>query len=93
MPYIHSTKREVLDPSIDELLNALRELESDDPLNNMEGNINYTITRILHRVYPGTSYREINDAMGVLNSVTSEYYRKRAAPLEDQKEFDNGPVE
>jgi hypothetical protein len=93
MPYINPLKREVLDPSIDELLNALRELESDDPLNNMEGNINYTITRILHRVYPGSSYREVNDAMGVLSSVSFEYYRKRAAPLEDQKEFDNGPVE
>jgi hypothetical protein len=92
MPYIKQDKRDALDPAIDEVLNALRELESDDPTNNFEGNINYVITRILHRVYPGTSYREINDAMGVLTSVQLEYYRKRAAPLEDQKEFDNGPV-
>lgn len=93
MPYIKQDKRAVLDPSIDELLNALRELESDDPTNNMEGNINYVISRILYRVYPGDSYREVNDAMGVLESAKAEYYRKRAAPLEDQKEFDNGPVE
>lgn len=92
MPYIKQEKREVLDSAINGVLNCLRELESDDPTNNMEGNINYTITRILHRVYPGASYREINDAIGVLESCKLEYYRKRAAKLEDQKEFDNGPV-
>jgi hypothetical protein len=92
MPYINQDKRAALDPSIDLLLNSLRELESDDPSNNTEGNINYVITRILKRVYPGGSYREINDAMGVLTSASHEYYRKVAVPLEDQKEYDNGPV-
>jgi hypothetical protein len=92
MPYIVPEKRSELDGPIAEVLNVLRGLESDDPSNNMEGNINYVFTRILKQVYPGGSYREINDAMGILSSCTSEYYRKVAIPLEDQKEFDNGPV-
>jgi hypothetical protein len=93
MPYIKQEKRDVLDPAIDELLNALRELESDDPNNNMEGNINYVITRILKRVYKGGGYRGVNDAMGMMLCAALEFYRKDAGPYEDQKEFENGTVE
>lgn len=93
MPYIKQEKRDVLDPYIDGVLNGLRELESDDASNNMEGNINYVITRILHRVYKGGGYRGVNDAMGVMASAAAEFYRKVAAPYEDQKEFENGSVE
>lgn len=91
MPYIVQSKRDELDPVIDQLVDVFRQLESDDPENNFEGNLNYTITKILTRCY-GQSYREINDAVGVLTCVLQEYYRKRAAPYEDQKEFENGAV-
>lgn len=93
MPYIRTEKRDELDPSIDAVLDSLRGLESDDPdFNDTEGNINYVFTKILKRIYPGERYAEINSAMGVLNSVTAEYYRKVAVLLEDQKEFENGEV-
>jgi hypothetical protein len=92
MPYINPSKRDILDPVIDELLQELRGLATDDPHNNMEGNINYVFTRVLKQVYPGGSYREINDALGVVTGVTQEYYRKVAAPYESQKEFENGEV-
>jgi len=92
MPYIIQDKRMVLDSHIESLINALRELECDDAENNMEGNINYIFTRILKRVYPGNRYHQINDAMGILASVQAEYYRKLAAPYEDQKEFENGEI-
>lgn len=95
MPYIRDEKRMTLDPVIDELHRTLVELEMDDEMNNMEGNINYTFTRLLMMVYgdrSSTNYSQINDAMGVLNSVTAEYYRKVAAPYEDQKAFENGDV-
>jgi hypothetical protein len=92
MPYIKQDKRDVLDPVIEPIVNALRELESDDDRNNMEGNINYLFTRILHRVYPGRSYREVNDAMGILSSCQAEYYHRIAVPYEKQKAFENGDV-
>jgi hypothetical protein len=92
MPYIKQDKRDVLDPHIDGLLNALRELESDDPSNNMEGNLNYLITVLVKRTM-GNGYRGINDAVGMLESCKLEIYRKVAAPYEDQKEFENGAVE
>jgi hypothetical protein len=92
MPYIKQEKRDVLDPSIDALHRLLVDLELDDDANNMEGNINYIFTRILRKCY-GNSYAEINDAMGILNSVTHEFYRVVAAPYENQKQFENGDVE
>lgn len=91
MPYIIEDKRRHLDPHIDSLLNALRELESDDPTNVHCGNLNYVITRLLTVSY-GQRYAEINEAVGVLECAKLEFYRKFAAPYEDQKEFENGPV-
>ena len=91
MPYIRPEKREVLNPAIDEMLNALRELESDDPENDMGGNLNYAITVLLKRCY-GTKYSEMAQAVSVLEMAKLEYYRKDVAPYENQKEFDNGTV-
>lgn len=97
MPYIVEEKRQQLDRAIDELHQALVNLELDDAEeNNMEGNINYAVTRLLMMVYgtkDGTRYSHINDAIGVLECIKLEFYRKVAAPYEDQKEFDNGPIE
>lgn len=92
MPYIIQEKRDALDPAIDELYHALVGLEADDENNNMEGNMNYLITRLMRKVY-GTSYAEINAAMGMLTCVQAEHYRTQAAWYEDQKKHDNGDVE
>jgi len=95
MPYISQDKRLVLDRAINEIHHKLVELETDDCENNMEGNVNYIFTRLLLMVYgndESTSYSQINDALGVLSAVTNEFYRKVAAPYENQKEFVNGPI-
>lgn len=91
MPYIVKDKRDHLDPAIDDILNRLRELESDDPHNTHCGNLNYVITKILMKSY-SARYSQINEAIGVLECAKLELYRKLAAPYEDQKEFENGPV-
>lgn len=92
MPYITQCKREVLNPAIDVVLNALRELESDDPSNDMGGNLNYLFTKLLHTCY-GTKYSEMAQAVSVLEMAKLEYYRVIAAPYENQKSFENGAVE
>jgi hypothetical protein len=91
MPYIKQEKRDVLDPAIKTLLNSLRELESDDPLNDMGGNLNYSITVLLKRIY-GQKYSEMAEAVSVLEMAKLEYYRTVAGPYEAQKEFENGSV-
>lgn len=92
MPYIKQVKREVLDSAINDLHKALVDLELDDDMNNMEGNLNYSITRLLRMCY-GESYGEINDAIGVLQCVMLEHYRTMAVPYENQARYNNGDVE
>lgn len=97
MPYIKQEKRNQLDPIINDLHREIVNMELDDrENNNTEGNLNYIVTRLLLKVYGDSvriRYSAINDAMGVLSCVMHEFYRKVAAPYENQKEFDNGPVE
>lgn len=92
MPYIVQSKRDMLDDSIDNLLDKIRELESDDINTDVGGCLNYIITRMLNRCY-GAKYSEMAQAVSVLEMCKLEYYRKTAAPYEDQKEFENGAVE
>ena len=92
MPYIVPDKRAVLDPGIIEVVDGFRQLESDDPDNNFEGNVNYAITKMLVLAYGKTSYRDINDVIGALECCKLEFYRRRAASYEDQKAFENGDV-
>lgn len=92
MPYIKSEKRAVLDPEIDNVIDALRQLASDDPDNNHEGNLNYVITSLLVKAYGLKTYREINDVVGALECCKLEFYRRAAIPIENQKAHDNGDV-
>lgn len=91
MPYIVQQKRDVLDPAIKTLLNSLRELECDDALNDMGGNLNYVITVLLKRIY-GQKYSEMAEAVSVLEMAKLEYYRVVAGPYENQKAYENSDV-
>jgi hypothetical protein len=94
MPYITQDRRDALDPIVEQLVHKLSELQLDnfDEKNSTEGNVNYFVSQLLNRVYTPTSYKAINDVVGLLTCIKDEYYRKVAAPYEDQKEFDNGSV-
>ena len=93
MPYINPEKRYTLDPQIKTLLNALRELESDDETNSMNGNLNYVITKLLVQCYGSGGYNDRSEAIGVLECAKLEFYRKHLAAYEDQKEFEHGTVD
>ncbi len=79
MPYIKPEQRERL-------------AKGENPTDS--GELNYTITRILLQYLErkGKNYAHINEIMGVLNCVTQEFYRRWAAPYEDQKIQENGDV-
>ena len=85
MPYIRAELR----PDIDRLIAPLIEhLAAAD-----DGSVNYAITRLLHGVYGReVRYERLNRAMGVLGCVQAEFYRRVAAPYEDQKIAENGDV-
>ena len=89
MPYILEAKRQQLDVEIDQLVNVLKTQDVADPTNDLGGNLNYTFTRILDALFD-TKYREMARAISVLEMAKLEFYRRVAAPYEDQKAFDNG---
>ena len=92
MPYVKPELRSTLDPAVDRVVNALRELELDYPESCTEGNLNYVISSILNTVYTNGGYKAINDAVGVLECVKQEFYRRMASPELDSERVDFGDV-
>lgn len=91
MPYIDQKLRLKLNGPINELVAALDEMREDD----IEGCLNYTITSLLdtlplrrkqkygERRTTKWRYKYINRAIGVLQCVMLEFYRRLAAPYEE----------
>jgi hypothetical protein len=77
---------------LDKLLNDLIAYLEAQPMDTVDGQVNYCFTRILHSgAYP-QSYFDFNRAMGVLESVKQEFYRRKVAPYEDTKIAENGDI-
>ncbi len=87
MPYIKAAKRSKYDVVLRELTDILKAL----PPEEIDGELNYVITRLLKEIYP-LKYFHINKAIGVLECAKLEYYRRIAAPYEDLKIKDSGDV-
>ena len=60
MPYIDNTERTKYEKGIQDLLNVLRKV----PKENVDGELNYVITKILRGLY-GPGYYEYNRGIGV----------------------------
>ena len=87
MPYILQGDR----PKYDNLINGIVKILQERPIENIDGDLNYIVTRIIKEVYP-LRYFHINRAMGVLECIQHEFYRRVAAPYEDTKIQQNGDV-
>jgi hypothetical protein len=99
MPYIKPDRRAKLDAGIGPVLLALMELwdEDNEGKENYEisvGDVNYIFTRIIDRIWGGnfTNYASMNEALGLLEAVKLEFYRRRMSPYEDKKIAQNGDV-
>jgi len=84
MPYIERIYRPVIDKYVDHLGGFLKS----------EGDLNYAITTLLNKwiMDEGLCYKNLNSAIGVLECVKQELYRRVAAPYEDIKKEENGDV-
>jgi hypothetical protein len=83
MPYIASSRRRSLDPLIDRLALAIEK----------NGELNYAITQLIRTYFnPLDKYDTHAAALGVLESLKLEFYRRATAPYEDQKIQENGDV-
>jgi len=87
VPYIKVGNRSKYNKVLRELLEILKTLPPDE----VDGELNYVVTRILKEVYP-LRYFHINKAIGVLECIKLEYYRRVAAPYEDKKIQESGDV-
>jgi hypothetical protein len=87
MPYIVQDDR----PQYEEVLDKLIELLKANSPEAIDGHLNYVVTRIIKGIYP-LRYYHINKAVGVLECIKMEFYRRVAAPYEDTKIEQNGDV-
>lgn len=87
MPYIQKSERKKFDLHLDRLIEVL---SASDPF-NIDGNLNYIITKILKAIYT-PRYFNFNRAIGVLESCKLEFYRRAVAPYEDKKIEEHGDV-
>jgi hypothetical protein len=87
LPYIKSGNRNKYSTILRELIETLKAL----PPEEVDGELNYIVTKILKEIYP-LRYFHINKAVGVLECIKLEYYRRVAAPYEDSKIQESGDV-
>lgn len=87
MPYIKKDQR----PKIDELLASFLAHLQSLPVEEQDGALNYSITKVIKGLYP-KKYFHLNRALGVLSAVTHELYRRVVGPYEDEKILENGDV-
>jgi hypothetical protein len=87
LPYIKPEKRVKYEKVLGELISILKSL----PVEEVDGELNYVVTKILKEIYP-PRYFHINKAVGVLECIKLEFYRRVAAPHEDRKIMESGDV-
>ena len=91
MPYIAQDDRRALDPAIEKLVDAVRE-RAEQHQGSFEGYLNYALTRLVLGVVPERRYASIARVTGVLENVKQEFYRRYAAPYEDEQVDKSGDV-
>lgn len=88
MPYIKQEDRR----RYYEALTRLRDLLETIPEKDRDGHVNFCITWLLKQLYQPPKYRRYNRAMGVLECIKQEFYRRIVAPYEDKKIIENSDV-
>lgn len=88
MPYVKQEIRSLVDQEIHNLEKKLATINEDQ----RDGSMNYTITRLVDYFYGMGGYAVFNRAMGIIDCVGREFYRRRVAPYEDKTKNRNGDV-
>mgnify|MGYP001617503638 FL=1 len=87
MPYIKKDQRTALDALLVPLVAHLQSLSVEE----QDGALNYSITKIIRLLYP-KKYFHLNRALGVLSAVTHELYRRVIGPYGDTNIIAHGDV-
>lgn len=95
MPYINREQRDQLDPPIALIVKSLLYSGYGVDKETLAGHLNYVITRLLLETLPcpeNCHYVDLRDALGTIEAVKLEFYRRKVAPYEDKKARENGDV-
>jgi hypothetical protein len=87
MPYIKQEERGKWKKIVEEIEKTAKNIPDD----KIDGEMNYLITSTLLKIYE-ESYFNYNKAIGMIECVKQEFYRRRVAPYEDKKIKENGDV-
>lgn len=84
MPYIKNDKREKIAPMVMALMKTLED----------RGDYNYAISLLIHTYIQrkGMKYKNLNDAVGILECAKQEFIRTVITPYENKKREENGEV-
>ncbi len=88
MPYILKGERKRYDAIILDLAVALGEIPEED----RDGHINYCITKLFKILYTPPKYKRYNRAIGVLECIKQEFYRRVVSIYENNAIIRNGDV-
>lgn len=93
MPYIAQKDRPELDAHIDALAEAIKKSAASYGYDGaFAGLMNYSCTRLALKVIPARRYWTIALISGVFKNVGEEFYRRYAAPYEDEQIKKSGDV-
>ena len=87
MPYIKREDRPRYERLIQQVVGEFADLQPE----NLDGHLNYFITRLLVALYR-PSYFNYNRVQGLLECIKQEFYRRRVAPYENKKMEQHGDV-
>ncbi len=92
MPYIAQGQRYMVNDEISKVSDAIR-ATIGSALQQRAGAMNYAVSKLIKEVYgENLNYSTYNEIVGILECCKMEFYRAQAAPYEDQKRKENGPV-
>ena len=93
MPYIKAKYRPRLDSHIDALANEIKKISKESGENHaFAGLLDYSFTKLIVLTLPEQRYWVYTLVEGVLNGLAKEFYRRVAAPLEDQQKTERGDI-
>lgn len=92
MPYISQATKKILDPTINDLALKVSTL-SGGTLESEAGTLNYTITKLILRLFPERArYWQYALVKGVLSDIQDEFYRRKTVAYENQMIAEKGDV-
>ncbi len=95
MPYITAEQRAGLDPHIAALADTIVQQSAGEE-QAFAGQLNYAGTtlalELIDRLYERPRYSVIALVMGVFHTMADEFYRRFAAPYEDEKIREHGDL-